>query len=127
MVSDPGSCPPLPWGKPGGGEEAEVLRRGALGLGRCFHTESKWLLWNSRLRLIFGLKKALVPAHLDERGLFRGSEAAEVPLITFLPRLFCRPQQKARGGVLGTGRENSWPPGRRSRAARTPCLLPLTH
>lgn len=31
-------------------------------------------------------EKALVPAHADERGPFRGSEAAQVPLIARLPR-----------------------------------------
>lgn len=48
--------------------------------------KSKWLLWNSGLPLIFWLKKALVPAHPDERGPF--SKTAEVPLITVLLRAF---------------------------------------
>lgn len=92
----------------------------------CSHHESKGLLRNSRRPLIFGLEKALVPAHPHERGPFRRSKTAEVPLITFLPRLFCRPREQAIGCVLETGRENSWPPSPRTQASRTSFLLQST-
>lgn len=44
-------------------------------------------MWDSCLPLIFGFKKALVPAYPDERGPFRERKTAEVPVITFLLRL----------------------------------------
>lgn len=93
----------------------------------CSHPESKRLLWNACLPLIFGLEKALVSAHPDERGPFRRSKTAEVPLITFLPRLFCRPREQAIGCVLETGRENSWPRSPRTQASiEDPFLLQST-
>lgn len=121
------SCLPPLWRKQKGEEEATILQRGVIVLSWRSHSESTRLLWNSRLPLIYGLKKALVPAHLDERGPFRGSKTAEVPLITFLPRLFCRPREQAIGCVLETVRENSWLPSRRSQARRTPFLLQSTY
>lgn len=74
-----------------GEAEAGVLQREVLILRWCSHPESNWLLWNSCLPLIFGFKKALVPAYPDERGPFRESKTAEVPLITLLLLLFCGP------------------------------------
>lgn len=77
-----------------------------------FHPEREWLLWDSCPPLIFGFKKALVPVYPDERGPFRGSKTAEVPLITLLLRVLGGLRNKHQG-VPYIVRGNSWPPRNR--------------
>lgn len=82
-------------------------------------------MWDSGLPLMFGFKKALVPAYPDERGPFRETKTAEVPLITSLLRVSVGLGNKHEG-EHDIVRENSWPPRNRSRAMRTPFWLKST-